>query len=54
MPTTEQVVHFGKGQTETTVTLKPGTHKLQLVFADWKHQAFMPTVASETITITGK
>lgn len=54
MPSSEQVVHFGKGQTETSLTLKPGTHTLQLVFADWKHQAFTPTVASETITITVK
>jgi hypothetical protein len=54
LPTSEQVVHFGKGQTETTLTLKPGTHQLQLVFADWKHQAFTPTIQSEVITITVK
>lgn len=54
LPSSEQVVHFGKGQTETSLTLKPGKHTLQLVFADWKHQAFNPTLASEKITITVK
>lgn len=54
LPTSEQVVHFGKGQTETTLKLKPGKHSLQLVLGDWKHQAFNPTLASETITITVK
>ena len=54
LPATDNVVHFGKGQTETTVTLKPGTHTLQLLFADWKHQPFNPSVTSEKITITVK
>lgn len=54
LPTTDQVKHFGAGQTETTLQLKPGKHTLQLVFGDWKHQAFNPTLASEKITITVK
>ncbi|MGQ0619091.1 MAG: DUF4399 domain-containing protein [Panacagrimonas sp.] len=54
MPTSEQVLHFGKGQTETSLALKPGPHKLQLVLGDWKHQAFVPVLQSETITITVK
>ena len=54
LPASEQVIHFGKGQTETTLTLKPGQHTLQLVFGDWKHQAFNPTLASDKITITVK
>ena len=54
LPMTDQVKHFGKGQTETTLTLKPGTHTLQLIFADWKHQPFNPSVASDKITITVK
>ena len=54
LPMTEQVKHFGNGQTETTVTLKPGKHSLQLLFADWKHQPLNPSVASEKITITVK
>lgn len=54
LPQTEQVVHFGGGQTETTVTLKPGKHTLQLVLGDWKHAPHNPAVQSETITITVK
>ncbi|MGQ0587542.1 MAG: DUF4399 domain-containing protein [Gammaproteobacteria bacterium] len=54
LPTTEQIRHFGGGQTETTVTLAPGTHQLQLVLGDYKHQPHNPPVTSETITITVK
>jgi hypothetical protein len=52
LPATEQVLHFGKGQTETTLTLKPGQHTLQLVLGDYKHQPHNPAVVSEKITIT--
>lgn len=52
LPATEQVVHFGKGQTETTVELPPGDHVLQMVLGDWKHQPHAPPVMSETITVT--
>jgi len=54
LPASEQVVHFGGGQTETSVELKPGKHTLQLVLGDWKHQPHSPPVLSETITITVK
>ena len=54
LPTTDQVKHFGNGQTETTVTLAPGKHTLQLVLGDWKHQPHNPPVVSETITVTVK
>lgn len=54
LPTSEKILHFGKGQTETSLALKPGPHKLQLVLGDWKHQAFVPVLQSETITITVK
>ncbi|MDP9088525.1 MAG: DUF4399 domain-containing protein [Pseudomonadota bacterium] len=52
MPTTDKLLHFGKGQTETTVTLPPGKHTLQLVFGDYLHQAFDPPLVSKKITIT--
>lgn len=52
LPATEQVVHFGNGQTETTLTLPPGTHTLQLLLGDWKHQAHQPPVMSPKIKIT--
>jgi len=54
LPATEQIKHFGGGQTETSLTLKPGKHTLQLLFADWKHQSFNPAILSEKITITVK
>jgi hypothetical protein len=48
----DKVVHFGKGQTETTLTLAPGQHTLQLVFADANHIPHNPPVISKKITIT--
>ena len=48
----DKVVHFGKGQTETTLTLPPGKHTLQLVFADANHIPHNPAVISRKITIT--
>ena len=47
-------VHFGKGQTEVVLELEPGTHTLQLLFADKLHIPHDPVVASEKITITVK
>ncbi|MBI2383141.1 MAG: DUF4399 domain-containing protein [Gammaproteobacteria bacterium] len=54
LPANDQVKHFGGGQTETTLELKPGKHTLQLVLGDWKHQPHNPAVASEKIAITVK
>ena len=54
LPASEQVVHFGGGQTETTIELAPGTHTLQLLLGDWQHQPHNPPVQSEKITITVK
>jgi len=54
LPATEQVVHFGKGQTETQVTLPPGKHTLQLVFANYLHVPHDPPVVSQQITVTVK
>ena len=52
LPATENIRHFGKGQTETTIELAPGKHTLQLLFADYTHTPFTPNVASKKITIT--
>jgi Domain of unknown function (DUF4399) len=43
--------HFGKGQSETTLDLPPGTHTPQLLFADFTHTPFTPNVTSKKITI---
>ena len=47
-----KVVHFGKGQTEVTLTLAPGKHTLQLMLADYMHIPHNPPVVSRKITIT--
>jgi hypothetical protein len=52
LPATDKIVHFGKGQTETTLTLPPGKHTLQLVLGDHLHIPFLPVVASAKVTIT--
>jgi len=54
LPATDHIVHFGKGQTETEVTLAPGKHTLQLVFANYLHIPHDPPVVSKPITITVK
>ncbi|HTB29233.1 MAG TPA: DUF4399 domain-containing protein [Steroidobacteraceae bacterium] len=54
LPATDKVLHFGKGQTETMVTLAPGKHTLELLFADYQHVPFDPTLHSQKITITVK
>ena len=47
----ETLIHFGGGQTETTLDLPPGEHTLQLVFADFAHIPHDPPVISKKITI---
>jgi Domain of unknown function (DUF4399) len=54
LPTSEQVVHFGKGQTETELKLAPGKHTLQLLLGDQNHVPHNPPVMSKKITIEVK
>jgi hypothetical protein len=54
LPATDKIVHFGKGQTETTLNLSPGKHTLQLLFADLNHVPHSPALLSQKITITVK
>lgn len=51
IPMDEHHVHYGKGQTEASVTLPPGKHTLQLVLGDWSHIPHKPPVMSERITV---
>jgi hypothetical protein len=44
-----KVLHFGKGQTETVLTLPPGRHTLQLVLGDSRHVPFDPIIASPVL-----
>jgi hypothetical protein len=52
IPTDDRHVHFGKGQTETVVSLTPGRHRLQLLLGDHLHLPHDPPVISRPITIT--
>lgn len=52
LPATDHIVHFGGGQTETELTLSPGTHTLQLLLGDYSHTPHGSPVMSEKITIT--
>jgi hypothetical protein len=54
LPTSEHVLHFGKGQTETELKLTPGKHTLQLVLGDQLHVPHNPPVMSKKITIEVK
>jgi len=42
VPKDETHKHFGKGQTETMLTLAPGKHSLTLQFANGLHQSYGP------------
>ena len=52
LPVTEQIRHFGGGQTETVLDLPPGSHSLQLLLGNHAHVPHQPPVISATITIT--
>ncbi len=51
IPNDFQHLHFGAGQTETELTLPPGEHTLQLLFADKSHIPHSPPVMSERIKV---
>ncbi|MGF6371532.1 hypothetical protein OKW40_004282 [Paraburkholderia sp. RAU6.4a] len=50
VPATNKSLHFGKGQTETDLTLPPGDHTLTLQFGDGAHRSYGPEM-SKTITV---
>jgi len=52
VPSDDNHLHFGKGQTETTLELPAGSHTLQLVLGDGNHIPHDPPVTSGVITIT--
>lgn len=52
LPATDNIVHFGAGQTQTTLRLEPGKHTLQLLMGDHTHTPHYPSVKSQKITIT--
>ena len=54
LPKDDRHLHFGAGQTETSVALTPGKHTLQLVLADKDHVPHDPPLVSDAIKITVK
>ena len=52
VPSDDNHLHFGKGQTETIIERAPGKHTLQLLLGDWLHKPHDNPVSSEQITIT--
>lgn len=51
VPTDPSHLHFGKGQTETELTLPPGKHTLTLQFADGAHRSYGKMSATIHITV---
>ena len=54
LPASDQVIHFGKGQSEATIELSPGSHSLQLLLGNYAHVPHSRPVMSEKITIVVK
>ena len=51
IPSDRQYLHFGAGQTETTLELPRGRHTLQLLMGDAKHYPHNPPIYSKKITV---
>lgn len=51
IPSDKRHLHFGRGQTETSIDLPQGTHTLQLLMGDANHIPHDPPVMSKRITI---
>lgn len=51
IPNDRNHLHFGAGETETTIELPPGKHTLQLLMGDEKHIPTNPPIYSKKITI---
>lgn len=50
VPTDEQHIHYGKGQTVSEIALSPGEHTLTLQFANGAHQSYGEAM-SQTIKV---
>lgn len=51
IPSSKNYIHFGKGQTETTIKLQPGKHSLQLLVGNYAHIPHKNPIISEKINI---
>ena len=54
IPSSKNHLHFGGGQTETSIELTPGEHELQLVLGDLYHVPHSPPITSKKIKILVK
>ena len=54
IPSSDQYVHFGKGQDRTVLTLQEGKHTLQLLLGDGNHIPHKPPVFSAKIEVVVK
>ncbi|WP_439123121.1 DUF4399 domain-containing protein [Marivita sp.] len=52
IPSDENHIHYGGGQTQATYDLAPGEYTMQLVLGDQFHVPHDPPVVSDVITIT--
>jgi len=51
IPKDDQHIHYGKGQTEATLTLPKGQHTLQLVLGDGAHRLHQPAILTQPVTV---
>lgn len=49
VPSDEAHIHYGKGETETFLTLPPGKHTLTIQFADGAHRSYGKALAATII-----
>ncbi|RDK02790.1 DUF4399 domain-containing protein [Paraburkholderia lacunae] len=54
IPSDRNHLHFGAGETETTIQLPPGKHTLQLLMGDDMHIPHDPPVYSKKITVIAR
>ena len=54
IPSSKNHLHFGGGQTETSIELTPGEHELQLLLGDLYHVPHSPPITSKKIKISVK
>mgnify|MGYP003700338723 CR=1 FL=1 len=54
LPSDDNHLHFGGGQTQVELELAPGEHTLQLILGDYLHRPHDPPVMSKPITIQVK
>lgn len=50
LPMTENIIHFGKGQTSVSLELESGKHTIQLLFADYSHTPHKVPLMTKKIT----